>query len=314
MEQWNRASALARRTVARCASLLMVGVALTLLAACMPGGAAPSGSEAPATLRVGIIPNIAPDDQRAKYDPLREYLQDTLGVEVELFVATNYAGVVTALTSEKIDVAYLGGLTYVQAEQQSPIEPLVTEVDRETGTKLYQAAIVVRNDSPIRTVPELVAAGGTFAFGDVSSTSGSLYPRIMLVEAGAQCSSGSIESCPPLAKTTFTGGHDATAKAVAAGSVTAGGLELRILHRLEKDGSVEPGALRVIGTKDVIGYPWVARSALGPATLDKVRQAFLAIDDPVLLDLLRAKRYEAVTATDYDEVRQQAEQLGLLSK
>ena len=161
---------------------------------------------------------------------------------------------------------------------------------------------------------DLLDSGGTFAFGDVSSTSGSLYPRIMLDEAGAECSSSTIADCPPLAKTTFTGGHDATAKAVVAGSVDAGGLELRILHRLEKDGSVDPGALRVIATKDVIGYPWVARAALGEQTLNKVRDAFLAIDDPTLLDLLRAKKYEAVTAADYDEVRQQAEALGLLTK
>lgn len=258
----------------------------------------------PSVLRVGVIPNIAPDDQRAKYEPLRAYLQTELGTEVELFVATDYAGVVTALTGGKIDVAYLGGLTYVQAEQQSDVVPLVTEVDRDRTTK-YQSVIVVRSDSPLQSVQDLLASGGTFAFGDVRSTSGSLYPRIMLDEAGAECSSSTIADCPPLAKTTFTGGHDATAKAVVAGSVDAGGLELRILHRLEQDGSVDPGALRAIATKDVIGYPWVARAALGEQTLTKIRSAFLAVDDPTLLDLLRAKKYEAVTAADYDEIRQQ---------
>ena len=297
--------------------LLIAAVAVALVAtACgtSSGSTAVTGTEMPSVLRVGIIPNIAPDDQRAKYEPLREHLQTELGTEVELFVATDYAGVVTALTGGKIDVAYLGGLTYVQAEQQSDVVPLVTEVDRETGTTKYESAIVVRSDSPLQTVKDLLDSGGTFAFGDVSSTSGSLYPRIMLDEAGAECSSSTIADCPPLAKTTFTGGHDATAKAVVAGSVDAGGLELRILHRLEKDGSVDPGALRVIATKDVIGYPWVARAALGEQTLNKVRDAFLAIDDPTLLDLLRAKKYEAVTAADYDEVRQQAEALGLLTK
>lgn len=295
--------------------LLLVAM-IAVLAACTSNGGdrASTRSGTPSTLRVGVVPNIAPDAQRARYDPLRQYLQARLGVEVELFVATDYAGVVTALSSGKLDIAYLGGLTYVQAERQTQIEPLVTEVDQETGTKFYKSAIVVRRDSPIHTVAELVAGGGTFAFGDVSSTSGSLYPRIMLVQAGARCSSRSIESCPPLAKTTFTGGHDATAQAVAAGSVTAGGLELRILHRLERDGSIKPGALRVIATRKVLGYPWVARSDLGPATLDKVAQAFLAIKDPDLLDLLRAKRYQRVTAADYEQVRQQAAQLGLLSK
>lgn len=297
--------------------LIVALVAVLVCAACGAGNSSSAtvgASGLPSTLHVGVIPNIAPDDQRAKYDPLREYLKAELGTDVELFVATDYAGVVTALTSGKIDFAYLGGLTYVQAEQQSDVVPLVTEVDRETGTTKYLSAIVVKKDSPLRSVHDLLASGGTFAFGDVSSTSGSLYPRIMLDEAGAKCSSSSIASCPPLAKTTFTGGHDATAKAVLAGSVDAGGLELRILHRLEKDGSITPGGLRVIASKPVIGYPWVAREALGEQALDKVRQAFLQIDDPALLDLMRAKRYQAVTAADYDEVRHQAENLGLLTK
>lgn len=300
-----------RRAVSVVGSL----AAVALLAGC--GGAADAGTaagEMPATLRVGVIPNIAPEDQQAKYDPLREYLQETLDTEVELFVATNYAGVVSALTAGQVDVAYLGGLTYVQAAEQSELTPLVTEIDRETGTKEYLSGIVVKADSPLQSAEDLVESGGTFAFGDVSSTSGSLYPRIMLVEAGAECSAAQIESCPPLREVTFTGGHDATAQAVVGGSVDAGGLELRILHRLESEGSVEEGALRVIAEHEVMGYPWVGRTELGEDVLEQVREAFLAIEDPELLDLLRAESYEAVTDSDYAELREHAEELGLLTK
>jgi len=288
--------------------------AAALLAACGgSGGQDVAAGELPSTLHVGIVPNIAPDDQRAKYDPLRVYLEKELGTDVELFVATNYAGVVAALTAKQIDVAYVGGLTYVQAKEQSDVTPLVTEVDRETGTTKYLSAIVVAKDSPMQSVKDVVAAKGTFAFGDVSSTSGSLYPRIMLDEAGAQCSPSSIESCPPLREVTFTGGHDATAKAVAQGSVDAGGLELRILHKLQKDGTIAPDAVRVVGTKEVVGYPWVGRTALGQENLSKIRDAFLHITDPTLLDLLRAKSYQAVTDADYAEIRDQATRLGLLT-
>jgi phosphonate transport system substrate-binding protein len=297
----------------------VVGLAAVLLGGCgasQTPDAAGAGDEhgLPATVRVGVIPNIAPDDQQAKYDPLRDYLEDTLGTEVELFVATNYAGVVSALVSEQVDVAYLGGLTYVQAEAQTDITPLVTEVDRETQTTRYLAAIVVKADSPLQSVEDLLRSGGSFAFGDVSSTSGSLYPRIMLTEAGAECSAERIEECPPLREVTFTGGHDATAQAVVAGSVDAGGRELRILHRLEAEGSVDEGALRPIATREVMGYPWVARTALGDEALETIQDAFMAIDDPDLLGLLRAESYEPVTAADYDEVRTQAAELGLLTQ
>lgn len=298
----------------RRAPLLLVPllVPLLLLAGC--GGSAGAMPAMPgAPLRVGIVPNVAPDTQRALYAPLGTYLSQRLGRKVELFVATSYAGVVTALAGGRLDVAYLGGLTYVQAQRQVPITPVVTEVDRESGTAKYASAIVVRQDSPAQDVRDLLTEKASFAFGDPSSTSGSLYPRLMLDAAGARCSTTRLDSCPPLSSVRFTGGHDATALAVAAGQVDAGGLELRILHRLEAKGVVAPGALRVLERREVMGYPWVVRDALGQRTVDAVRDAFLAISDPALLDLLRARSYVAVSPSDYDEVRAEAARQGLLS-
>lgn len=201
----------------------------------------------------------------------------------------------------------------MQAEKQVALTPLVTEVDQETHTPRYLSAVVVAQGSPAQTVADVVRAGGSFAFGDPSSTSGSLYPRLMLEEAGAQCSVTSLESCPPLSSVRFTGGHDATALAVGGGRVDAGGLELRVLHRLERAGALPAGSLRVVGQHEVMGYPWVGRTQLGTEPLERVRQAFLDLSDPTLLDLLRAEDYVAVQPVDYDEVRREAIRLGLLS-
>ena len=267
----------------------------------------------PATLRLGIVPNIAPEQQKAKYEPFADYLEKRLGITVELFVAADYAGVVAALAGGRIDVAYLGGLTYVQAERQVDLTPLATEVDQETGTSRYYSAIVVRQDAPLTGVAEVVEEGRTFAFGDVSSTSGSLYPRIMLTEAGAKCSTRKMDDCPPLSTIVFTGGHDATAQAVLTGKIDAGGIELRILHRLEREGKVPAGALRVIERREVQGYPWVMRTDLGGQTRSALVSAFTGMTDPVLLDLMRAKAYTEVRAGDYDEIRREADRLGLVT-
>jgi phosphonate transport system substrate-binding protein len=298
--------------IRRMTAALAAMVALVAIAGCGSADAEPAEEGLPETLRVGLIPNVAPEEQRARYQPFADHLEARLGVSVELFVAADYAGVVAALAGERIDLAYLGGLTYAQAEQQVALTPLVTEVDHETGTEKYLSAIVVRDDSPYATVADLVAAGGTFAFGDVSSTSGSLSPRMMLVDAGVECDARRVDQCPPLARVYFTGGHDAAALAVLGGEADAAGLELRILHRMEREGTVEPGALRVIEQREVQGYPWVMRTALGAQAAAQVTDAFVAIDDPALLDLLRAQRYEPVVAGDYDEIRQRAAELGLL--
>lgn len=264
-------------------------------------------------LRVGLIPNIAPEEQRARYAPFGEYLSDQLGVPVELFVASDYAGVVTALANGQLDMAYLGGLTYLQANEQVALVPLVTEVDRETKTTEYYSAIVVPADSPLQTLEDLLDADAVLALGDVASTSGSLYPRSMIVAAGATCSLRQLDSCPPLRQVVFTGGHDAAAQAVLSGSADAAGMELRILERLERDGALPVGALRVIAQAPVEGYPWVLRSALGAVAEQAIRNVFLAIDDPDLLDLLRAESYVAATPDAYEDMRRRAEAFGFIS-
>lgn len=276
------------------------------------GGADASGEgETTSPFRVGLIPNIAPEEQRAKYEPFGTYLEQKLGRPVELFVATNYAGVVQAFVSGKLEMAYFGGLTYVQAEQQTAIEPIVTEVDAETGTEKYFSLIVTAKDGPVRTLADL--KGKTFAFGDPSSTSGSLYPRIMLVEAGFKNDSAKLDSLPPLEQVIFSGGHDATAESVVSGKVDAGGLEGRVLSRLIKEGKVPADALRVVKKTLVQGYPWCVRADLGAEPKNQVIQAFLDIEDKDLLDLMRAERYVEVSADDYDDVREQAKALGLLA-
>src|SRR4051794_29773699 len=163
------------------------------------------GGEKPATLRVGLVPNQAPDRVKTQYEPFREYLTKTLGQPVDTFVATDYAGVVEAMASDKLDLAYFGGLTYAQAEKRADVYPIVTEIDRETKTVKYNSAIIVRADSPYQKVADL--KGKKFAFGDIASTSGSLYPRFMLDKAGfSDFSNANLF--------VFTGGHDATLAAV----------------------------------------------------------------------------------------------------
>lgn len=284
--------------------LLLFAIA-ALAALAVVAGACSGGSDSPSALRVGLIPNQAPDKLKAQYEPFRQYLEDYLDRDVDLFVATDYAGVVEAMASDKLDVAYFGGLTYAQASRRADIHPIVTEIDRLTNTSKYHSVIIVPADSPIQSVEEL--AGKVFAFGDISSTSGSLYPRIMLDAAGIEVPDG-------LEDIIFTGGHDATALAVANGRVDAGGLEERILVRMIEQGAVDGESIRIIARSDPIeGYPWAVRDKLDEALTEKLVNAFLEIEDPELLELLRAEGYTPVSDGDYDFIRQEAERLGLLN-
>jgi len=270
------------------------------------GGGGEQGSSDPDPLRVGLIPNQNPESVEANYEPFGEYLSEQLGREVELTVPTSYGAVVEAMINDELDLAYFGGLTYVQARNRGEVTPLVTEINPRTGDTTSRSVIIVPADSEVQEVSEL--AGQDFAFGSASSTSGSLYPAITLRDAGR------IDYRTELANFNYTGGHDATAQAVANRSVDGGGLEDRILYDLIEDGAVDGDSVRVIEESDAIeGYPWVVRDALSDELKEQIAQAYLDITDPALLDLLRADGYERVQPEDYDYVEEQATELDLLT-
>ncbi len=292
----------------RLSTLILVTVAAIVLASCggSSGGGGGGSASGDQPLQVGLIPNENPEEVEAQYQPLEDYLKKELGREVQLSVPTTYNAVVEAMVSGELDLAYFGGLTYVQARQRADVHPLFTEVNPRTGTTKYRSVIIVPADSDIKKVEDL--EGETFAFGSVSSTSGSLYPSIMLDQAG-------IDYRTDLEEVIYTGGHDTTAQAVANGQVAAGGLEDRILYDLQEEGIIEKGKVRVIEESDPIeGYPWVVRDALAGKDEQALIDAFLGIEDPELLDLLRAEDYQKVQAGDYDYVEKQARKLDLIAE
>jgi phosphonate transport system substrate-binding protein len=295
--------------IQRLSTIVLVAIIAVVLASCGGGsgggggGGSASGDE---PLQVGLIPNENPEEVEAQYQPLEDYLKKELGREVELSVPTTYNAVVEAMVSGELDLAYFGGLTYVQARQRADVHPLFTEVNPRTGTTKYRAVIIVPADSDVEKVEDL--EGKDFAFGSVSSTSGSLYPSIMLNQAG-------IDYRTDLGEVVYTGGHDTTAQAVANGRVAAGGLEDRILYGLQEDGIIEKDKVRVIEESEPIeGYPWVVRDALSEGDEQALTDAFLGIEDPKLLDLLRAEDYQKVQASDYDYVEEQARKLDLIAE
>jgi phosphonate transport system substrate-binding protein len=278
-------------------AVFSVSVLTFALAAC-------GGSSSDDTLQVGLIPNQNPEEVEAQYQPLEDYLSEEIGREVEVSVPATYNAVVETLVSGELDMAYFGGLTYVQARQRADVTPLVTEVNPRTGTTKYHSLIITPTDSDITEVEDI--EGRDFAFGSVSSTSGSLYPSIMLNKAG-------IDYRTDLGEFTYTGGHDTTAQAVANGSVDAGGLEDRIFYDLRDEGAIEEDSVRIVAESEPIeGYPWVVRDSLSDEDKQVLKDAYLNIEDPELLDLMRAESYEEVTAEDYDYTEKQARALDLL--
>src|SRR5712664_3693156 len=265
---------------------------LSLALACDRSGAAQP-------LRVSMIPATDPGKATREMQPLVDYLSRKTSGPVQMTVPTNYAAVVEALINDQVDIAHLGGFTYVQSSKRAGVKPLAQrERDRN-----FHSLFVTQPGSPIQSLSDL--KGRSFAFGDVNSTSGHLM-RENKVDPEV------------IAKALYTGGHDATLLAVANGKVDAGALDEAVFQRMTSQGKVDPAKVRVFWTTPpFFDYVWVARKGLDAKVANAVRDAFLALDpaDPQqkqILESLSASKYVPANDSDYDKLRQAAVQAGLL--
>lgn len=265
---------------------------------------AASGRAADAPLRVSMIPTTDPSRMLRDAAPLVSRLEQATGRKVTLTIPRSYAAVVEALVQGQVDVAHLGGFTFVQANSRAGAIPVV---QRESDRQFHSKFITTRDD--VRRLADL--NGKRFAFGDVNSTSGHLMPAHYLrLEGVAQA---------VFDQAIFTGGHDATALAVAERRVDAGALDEAVWERLGKEGKIDLSKVRVFWTTPPFcDDVWVVRKSLDLALTRKIAEAFLSLDphnaeDRPILDILSSKtRYVAVDATAYARLRDAARREGRL--
>jgi phosphonate transport system substrate-binding protein len=277
---------------------LVLAGALLLIAGCNASG--PSRQ----TLRLSMIPTTDPGKMLREGQPLIDYLEKETGMKVEMTIPTNYAAVVEAIANDQVDIAYLGGFTYVQASKRAGVIPLVQR-DQDQN---FHSLFITHPDSGINSLSDL--GGHTFAFGDVNSTSGHLMPEYFMREAKVDAE--------VIAKATYTGGHDGTALAVANKRVDAGALDETVYQKMVQDGKLDAAKAKVFfTTPPFFDYVWVARKGLDANLAEAFASAFLKLDasepqQKAVLEILRAKKYVRASDGDYDRLRQAASDAGLL--
>lgn len=263
-----------------------------------------SGVATQQTLRLTMIPTTDPGKVIRESQPLVAYLEKETGAKIELTVPTNYAAAVEAIANDQVDIAYLGGFTYVQASKRAGVLPLVQR-DRDQN---FHSLFITNSDSNISSLTDL--KGHTFAFGDVNSTSGHLMPEYFMRESKVDPE--------VITRAIYSGGHDATALAVANKKVDAGALDETVYQRMVKDGKIDASKVKVFyTTPPFYDYIWVARKNLDPKLAEGFTAAFLKlnVDDAThkpVLDLLNATKYVRAEDGNYDKLRQAARDSGLL--
>jgi len=265
-------------------SALAVGFAsLTMIAACggddsesgssdtpAPATAAPSGGDTtaapettaadpradwPEKLILGAVPSEESTALVESYSKLIQVLEEELGLEVEFFQATDYAGIIEAQIAGRVDLAQYGPFSYVIARFNdadiAPIGALVDAPDEKPG---YQSYGIVKAGSDITDLEGF--RGKRVCFVDPGSTSGYLYPSAGLLELGID----------PEADVTpvFAGGHDASVISVNNGDCDAGfAFDAMVDSVLIEAGDIAEGDITTVWKSEVIaGSPLAMQNSL----------------------------------------------------
>jgi len=285
----------------RLASFVFQAVLVTILAAV--SGAAQAQQN---VLKVSAIPDEAPTELQRKFAPLGKYLEKETGMKVEFIPVTDYAAVVEALASRRLDMAWLGGFTFVQTKLRTngTAIPIVQRQEDAVFTSRF-----ITSQPDIKSLSDL--KGKTFAFGSPSSTSGHLMPRYYLLQAG-------IDPERDFKRIAFSGAHDATVAFVESGRVDAGVLNASVWDKLLEEKKVDTAKVRVFATTPpYFDYNWTVRGDLDPALVKKLTDAFLALDaskpeQKEILALQRATKFIPTKAENYAGIESAARSAGLL--
>ena len=125
----------------------------------------------------GFISTESAANLKSAWQPLLEDMQKSTGLKINAFFATDYAGVIEAMRFNKVQVAWMGNKSAMEAVDRSSGE-IFAKIVAKDGSEGYYGLIIVNKDSPIRSLDEVMKkhADLTLGFGDPNSTSGTAVP------------------------------------------------------------------------------------------------------------------------------------------
>ncbi len=265
-------------------------------------------SVTPVVLRVGILPDVGVDNLQNRYDPLLAYLSAETGIEHELVLPENYAGLMRMFRDQEVDLAYFGGFTFVKAQTFYGARPLVM---REIDTRFTSLFLVRGDDSALQLAD---FKDKTFSFGSELSTSGHLMPRYFMQEEKQ------IVPEQFFSEIHYSGAHDKTAYLVRDGKVDLGVANAEIIHAMIEDGRLKQGEIRTLWqTPPYADYVWAVHDYLDDAVKTQLRNAFLKLDvnnehHNKMLSRLGARFFLPASASDFTRLKIVAESLELLQQ
>jgi len=287
------------RAVGRQPGVLLL--ALALLSAALGACAADP------PLHLVLTPSQKPTDLLKTGEEFGRVLGDLLGRPVRVTVASDYAAVIEALRNQTADLAFVHPAGYVLANREAKARIVARNVWH--GKATFTSRFYVRRDAGIASLEAL--RGRTVAFVDPASSSGYIYPMVLLIQRGL------VTDRDPrtfFREVVFAGSHDAAMRALLNGHVDAiASFDMAPQQYLKEQAERERVAW-VAETPPIPEAGIAAREGLDEATFARVRDALLKIRGPAHADLLERlydiDGFEPADDRDYDPVRAAIDLLG----
>jgi len=172
-----------------------------------------SQAEMPSQINFGIISTESSTALEKSFGPFMDDMAKYLGVPVKSFFASDYAGVIEGMRFKKVDVAWFGNKSAIEAVDRAGGEVFAQTIKAD-GSRGYYSLLITQKDSDLNSLEDVLKCDGTKTFGngDPNSTSGFAIPGYYVWALNNQ----TPEKC---FKRVVSSNHEGNAIAVATGKV-----------------------------------------------------------------------------------------------
>ncbi len=259
---------------------------------------------------IALPPEINIFEQTKKYQPIEEYLQETLKLDFKFKVVESYGAIIRELAQEKVEGAFLGSLNYFLARNQATIE-VIARPQWPDGTSSYTGLIFTHKNSGL-TRDVATWKNKTFAMVHQATTAGYLFPRWHLLKAGMKDWKHFFN------KVVLVGSHDAAIFMVVNRETELGVAKNSVFKKLVKDNpSLEDSLVILAESMPVPSNAFVIRKNSSPQLKNRIKEALLQMDGTNFgrekLDAFGALKFLQTTDADYEPIAKMLQDLQLES-
>jgi len=246
-------------------------ISATTMAFAVFAAGAVHAQDAEKTINFGIISTESSKNLKQDWQPVLDEMSKKLGVKVNAFFASDYAGLIEGMRFGKVQMAWFGNKSAMEAVDRASGEVFAHVVNLD-GSEGYYSMVGVPKDSPIKNIDDVLknAKSLNFGIGDPNSTSGYLVPSYYIF------AKNNVDSKTAF-KTIRSANHESNILAVANKQVDAAVFASDTLAHITARQPETASKLRIVWKSPLIAAdPLVWRKDLPPATKSKIKDFFLS--------------------------------------